>query len=292
MTLNSGYRRKVEKLLAGDRNYAYLMDLLLFCRDKCDGRRTLQEIGDLVAHSDERNKGVLAERVSYFADSMDFLADMNYGLASERLQFDNLSNNTYIFLKKNLTKLLREKLPKESIFDKKDMKEFRENFSRNFTKNSNGSWRFCSFSDDKKTAILSYLCKHILFEKQMNSSDLIKQFADTLKSHSFLKRSEVSEFRKLESLVGAFCIARMHQCIITRNNQSSYVIKACINNDELMSMIFVSNEFWNSRNIDMGLILFRVSGLASDICHESLLSLKDLNNKSLEIDPSGKLAPL
>ena len=52
-------RARVERLLRGDFRPDDLTGLFLYARDHCDGREPVAEIGDFVAHHDERDKGIV-----------------------------------------------------------------------------------------------------------------------------------------------------------------------------------------------------------------------------------------
>jgi hypothetical protein len=56
-------RARVVRLLQGDRRVDDITRLFLFARDRCDGRESVQEIGDFVAHHDERVKGIVTRTV-------------------------------------------------------------------------------------------------------------------------------------------------------------------------------------------------------------------------------------
>lgn len=52
-------RAKVQRLLSEDFRPSDLADLFLFTRDHCDGRESVVDIGDFVAHHDERDRGII-----------------------------------------------------------------------------------------------------------------------------------------------------------------------------------------------------------------------------------------
>jgi hypothetical protein len=61
-----GLRVRVERLLRGNFRAEDLNRLFLYARDRCQGRESVQEIGDFVAHHDERSKGVVTRRTRDF----------------------------------------------------------------------------------------------------------------------------------------------------------------------------------------------------------------------------------
>ena len=52
-------RARVERILSGELRADDLANLFLYARDHCDGRETVKEVGDFVAHHTERTKGVV-----------------------------------------------------------------------------------------------------------------------------------------------------------------------------------------------------------------------------------------
>src|SRR4051812_38202095 len=60
-------RSRVERLLRKDVRADDLTRLFLFARDRCDGRESVQEIGDFVAHHNERTKGTITRTVRDWA---------------------------------------------------------------------------------------------------------------------------------------------------------------------------------------------------------------------------------
>jgi hypothetical protein len=56
---NEQMRRRVEMLLNGDLNSQHLDRLFLYARGCCDGRESVREVGDFVAHNSEKKKGIV-----------------------------------------------------------------------------------------------------------------------------------------------------------------------------------------------------------------------------------------
>jgi len=52
-------RRRVERLLQGERRPDDLTRIFMHMRDRSDGRESVQEIGDFVAHQNDRIKGLV-----------------------------------------------------------------------------------------------------------------------------------------------------------------------------------------------------------------------------------------
>src|SRR4051812_33243829 len=57
------HRFMVLRLLRGEFRAQYFIELYLYARDRCDGRETVRDIGDFIAHRNERDKGFITDRV-------------------------------------------------------------------------------------------------------------------------------------------------------------------------------------------------------------------------------------
>ena len=89
--VNSDFRRRVELLLSGD--LSHLDRLFLFVRDRCDGRKTIQEIGDLIAHPN-RDKGVVTESAKKYFVIMRYVLEYR----KKVLDLNDLPGNFLQFL--------------------------------------------------------------------------------------------------------------------------------------------------------------------------------------------------
>lgn len=65
-------KRRTERLLAGEKNTRDLDVLFLWLRDRTFGNRAVADVGDFVAHSDERDKGISWRGVQWWFDMMSF----------------------------------------------------------------------------------------------------------------------------------------------------------------------------------------------------------------------------
>jgi hypothetical protein len=58
---NPGMRSRIVRLLRGDFYTSDLKDLFLYSRDRCHGRESVKEVGDFIAHQNERIKGITTD---------------------------------------------------------------------------------------------------------------------------------------------------------------------------------------------------------------------------------------
>lgn len=65
-------RRRVDRLLAGEKNTRDLDSLFVWLRTRSFGNKAVADLGDFVAHSDERDKGITHRGVQRFFDQADF----------------------------------------------------------------------------------------------------------------------------------------------------------------------------------------------------------------------------
>jgi hypothetical protein len=72
--VDAGLRARVERLLDGDFRPDDVTRLFLYARDRCDGRESVQEVGDFVAHHDERTKGLITRTTRDWYVTAEFAA--------------------------------------------------------------------------------------------------------------------------------------------------------------------------------------------------------------------------
>src|SRR5450759_1802598 len=89
--IETGLRIRVERLLRDDFRVEDLTTLFLALRDRCEGREAIREIGDFVAHRDERTKGITTTAVRDFFTSSRFVVE--YNLAKKSLSMADLPAN-------------------------------------------------------------------------------------------------------------------------------------------------------------------------------------------------------
>src|SRR3954452_13451141 len=79
-------RARVERLLNGESRADDLTNLFLYARDRCDGRESVQEIGDFVVHHDERSKGLITRTArDWYITAWNYFLNMQRPLDRSRL---------------------------------------------------------------------------------------------------------------------------------------------------------------------------------------------------------------
>jgi hypothetical protein len=98
-----GLRARVERLLRGDFRSDDLTRLFLYARDRCDGRESVQEIGDFVAHHDERTKGLITREARDWYMTVRF-ASLNF--PPHQIEWNRLPSHFSIVLQASLRRAL------------------------------------------------------------------------------------------------------------------------------------------------------------------------------------------
>jgi hypothetical protein len=76
-------KRRVDRLWAGERSTRDLDVLFLWLRERSYGNRAVADIGDFVAHSDERGKGIAWQGAQWLFEQIRFMAPRIQGQAKD-----------------------------------------------------------------------------------------------------------------------------------------------------------------------------------------------------------------
>jgi len=203
-----GLRARVERLLRGDLQIDDLTRLFLYARDRCDGRETVQEIGDFVAHHDERTKGIITrETRDWFITTRVMMSAMK-----TPLQSDKLPTNFREFLAASLRRLGAG--IKQSGFRLRDAHHILRTLSTKFIANSDSTLAISPRHTQKERALIAALSGHITARPAFTSDRLFQDFSETLKSNALLERTELRDFIKLQPAISLFAVSVMHNCVI------------------------------------------------------------------------------
>lgn len=209
--VDAGLRARVERLLRGDDfRPDDLTRLFLYARDRCDGREAVQEIGDFVAHHNERTKGLVTRIARDW-----FLTTRFVFVDQETLDFSHLPENYLTVLEASFRQLdddivFMEKLGKS----RKQAGKLMPSLISKFTKNSDETLAFSSEHTSDEFELAKCLSTIVVFKPAFSADRLLKEFSATLKSNALLKQNELAAFEKLQPLISLFAISVMHNCAL------------------------------------------------------------------------------
>jgi hypothetical protein len=205
-----GMRARVKRLLGGDFRSDDLTRLFLFARDRCDGRESVQEIGDFVAHHDERSKGLITRTTRDW-----YITAWYYFLNMQRpLDRSRLPANYPEFLQASLRRTEIQILKTKAGVSRADARKLLTSAIHKLVSNGDGTFAMSPLHTKKEVSLLECLGANLSARPAFDGNRLFEDFIMTLKSNGLIERAEIREFQKLYPAVSLFAITVMHNCII------------------------------------------------------------------------------
>jgi hypothetical protein len=216
-----GLRARVERLLRGDIRSEDLVRLFLYARDRCDGREPVQEIGDFVAHHDERTKGIVTrETRDWFLTARFFRSAMQGAIDAKQLP-SNFTN----FLDASLRRISEGVLRQNTGLSRRNAQKVVKKISEKLGANRDGTLLLAKPPSKAELELLRCLTTYLTVRPAFTGERLFSDFSATLKSHALLQRGEVMQFERLKPSVVLFAATVMHNCTIQIGDGSSSKLK-------------------------------------------------------------------
>jgi hypothetical protein len=220
---DSGLRARVERLLRGDVQPVDLDRLFLYARDRCDGRESVQEVGDFVAHHDERTKGILTRCVQdwYISSRFHFyMMDKPQGPDP-----NNLPANFDSVLWASFRRADAKEISRVIGLRRAEVNQLLPAITKGLRRNLDGSMALNNFYTRQELRIINGLSKMLIARPAFDNDRLFSDFAATLRSHGLLGHSELKAFNDLKPVIGLFSIAIMHNSTIRLNDGTTIRLK-------------------------------------------------------------------
>jgi hypothetical protein len=206
-----GQRARVERLLRGDFQPEDLARLFLYARDRCDGRASVQEVGDFVAHHSERTKGIVTRTVRDWYLTVRFHWQL---IETKALDWSRLPSDFDEILLASFRRIPPPMISRRIGLTRGDVKKCLPAIIKGLKRNSDGSMSLNSFYTQRELRIIETLADILVAGPAFNNDRLFSDFSATLKSHGVLSHSEMGEFADLKPAIGLFAVAEMHNCTV------------------------------------------------------------------------------
>jgi hypothetical protein len=202
-------KARVERLLRGsDFRIDDLTRLFLFARDRCDGREFVQEVGDFVAHHDERIKGPTTRSVIDWYKNVELVCG-----ASQAKDLKRLSANYPELLEIAFRRADNVALQVKTGLSKAACKKLLPDILKRFIKNSDGTLAFVPKTHNE-FAVAKCLSTVLTVKDVFLAERLFTDFVATLRSNGLANKIERPALEKLKPILSIFAASVMHNCII------------------------------------------------------------------------------
>lgn len=285
-------RARVERLLDSKNRTEDLVHLFLYARDRCDGRESVQEIGDFVAHHSERSKGIVTRSVRDFFSITKFFGPLFGPGGPYDVDPQDLPNVTPDFLKACFRNLDNSIIKSKAGMSKTRAYPVLQSLVHALHKKSDG--RFCLPKATKaEIDLFQCLTTHIAPKPAFDGFKLFEDFCATLKSNGLITKEELRKASAFRPSVLLFAVSIMHNSTIQIEDGSK--IRLCAHPDAnglgVGAAVPVRN-IGQANAVSFGSDIFKADVAADEFCSRSLIEIADWSSVEVELGSDGKLAIL
>lgn len=270
-------RKRVERYLRGDCRVADLDRIFLGLRDRCHGLASIREIGDFVAHRDQREKGAVTDTVRDIHLSLDSWLHQGEGrfpdlAKAKRICAANLRTATDAQLDARLG--LRRELVR-SVLAQAIRKMEADRFEK-VTK--------------REQAVFNYLAGAFIWNPAFTDEQVGGDLAALLTKAGALRPEERAAFDANHDFLALYVTALMHDSAVVMDDGSRFELFAGFDNDqrriEVKALIELAG--WGKR-VTAPVCIFWTRLIGTDHCSDDLAAIPGKWSGAIEIDPSRRL---
>jgi hypothetical protein len=207
---DSALRIRVERLARGEFKVEDLTTLFLALRDRAGGRQSVVEVGDFVAHREERKKGFVNRAVREFFVRIRFV-----------LEFKPPNQITPYDMPAYIPELLRASAAHmdyrarkgETNFTRVSVQRALPGLLANI-RNAGGRTFIWPGASQLDFALFDLLVGLHTFNPLFTEASLFDEFVGALIENGLLHKKEVADFRSIKGAVALFALSHMHQCFV------------------------------------------------------------------------------
>jgi hypothetical protein len=212
-------------MIGGDFRPDDLTHLFLYARDRCDGRESVQEIGDFVAHHAERNKGIVTRATREWFAIATFSA-WCFRPGNRDMDGNNLPAITPRYLNATLKRLDGSSIRRNCGLSKSHAQKLLPGLIAKFRKNESGTFAITKDHTERELDLVRCLCSLIVVKCAFDGTRLFEDFCSTLRGNGLISQKEIAASPQLKSAVQLFAVAVMHNCAVRMDDGSTVTLRA------------------------------------------------------------------
>lgn len=271
-------RQRVERFIGGDRRVADLDRIFLGLRDRCYGFASIREIGDFVAHRDQREKGPVTDKVkdihlsliSWLRQGEGSFPDLplakRISAANLRTATDDQLNARFGVRRAVVKSVLAQAIKKMEAdrFDKVTQRE---------------------------RGVFNYLAGAFVWNPAFTDEQVGDDLATVLMKAGALKPEERAGFDGNHDFLALYVTALMHECAVVMNDGSRFYLVAGFDNDQRRIEVKARIELagWG-KPVTAPVCIFWTRLIGTEHCTDELAATPGAWSGAIELDASGRLA--
>lgn len=231
------FRSRVTRLLRGELRVDDLKTLFLYARDRCDGSEAVREIGDFIAHHDERKKGIVTRSTRDWFTTVRFMAP-RFMPGAPQLDELSLPSETPAYLKAAFRRQTNASFKERSGMSLTAGRHALEGLVRRFEYNLDGTLRLTRFIMPHEKVLLNVLTSSLNVVYAFSADDLFSDFQSTLIKNKILAKSETSLFAAIREPVILLAVAVMHNNDVIMEDKTKIRLSAQLSARENLIQVF------------------------------------------------------
>ncbi len=250
-------RLRVQRLLRGERRHDDVDRLFLGLRDRAGERETIREVGDFVAHRDERNRGTVLQQTSDVLLSIQtFLKIRTNGTVTLAEIREVAEANLRLATPAQLSARLKLSRP-----------EARGALKRGLAKAERGE-----DVTRKERRTINYLGGAFIWNPEFTDSTLHRDMADALVDEGYLLSGERPAWKAVQPFISLCVISLMNGAKLVLNGSNRVTLVAGYDNDDGLIEIKAQLLFEQAgKPVRMPFCLYLTSLRAEEYCDPTLL---------------------
>ncbi|MEX0964750.1 MAG: hypothetical protein WDZ52_11990, partial [Pseudohongiellaceae bacterium] len=254
-------------------------------------QESVQEIGDFIAHRDERSKGLITRTTRDWFAIIRFTHPWDRPLLLDSQAIPPLF--TY-YLRATLHRLSATLLKEKTGFTHATADRILRRISKKLGKNPDGTLRIVSSFAKDEDYLIGCLCSGIIVKGAFTEDRLYTDFVATLKSNGLLAKTEMHDFGRCRATISLFAASVMHNCDIYLDDSS--ITKLRVTPDSIKDNVIgvIASVPFSARGgvAFVSSAIFDTELYAQDYCTPELLSIARPWDFDLEVTSNGILSPI
>jgi hypothetical protein len=285
-------KARVDRLLRGEFRPDDLTSLFLYGRDHADGREAVIEIGDFIAHHDERDRGIVTR------STREWFAVVRYHMSRFRpdgVQPFNarmMPSATPDYFKIAVNRLGAETIQKVTGLRKKKADEMMQKILPRLVRNSDGTWSLPADLSKSEVDLIVCVSSEIVVKPAFSPERICDDFLAMLRSNALIsKEDERAHAAALRVLIQLCAIAAMHHCIVQVGDGTTVQLNARPEPAAKQIKVEAAVPHPEVNNTALVCSMFTADLDPAVHCHEALAAGQDWNFE-IELAPDRRLSRL
>jgi hypothetical protein len=288
---DAALRIRVERMLRGEFILDDLTNLFLALRQRAGGRQSVVEVGDFVAHRNERNKGIVSQAVRDFFVRVRFLIE-SY---ERKLAVYDLPPYIAEFLQASARHMDYQAAKKNGAsFTRVQVKNELPGLLASI-KSSNGRCYLWPLVTQRELELCDFLASLYTFKPMLTEDSLFEEFTGALAENGLLRTSELQKLLPMKGAIALFALCHMHQCFVELSDGvKGYLEASPYGGGDDTIAVTATVPTMGSKGAKMAHAVFLTDRTVADDCRPGMEC--DPQNPywkyPLEVGPDQKLRPL